>query len=151
MARVREISPIYAPSNRQEAGELTWVQENGRTFSALPYLDKTVKLSKVVWVQRNWLCSLLSTTLGRQTSQNNAGELTLVVTMRESQQADQLGYYPGPEPGLQSSSPNTHFIYELLECVKGTDLQVQIYRISRTKGNSRISKTSLSEGQALRM
>lgn len=33
-------------------------------------------------------------------SQNSVGEFTLVVWVRESRQADQLSYHPGPDPGL---------------------------------------------------
>lgn len=33
-------------------------------------------------------------------SQNSAGELALVVQIRESQYADQFSYYSGPDPGL---------------------------------------------------
>jgi hypothetical protein len=33
-------------------------------------------------------------------TQSSAGELTLVVQIRDSQQADQLSYHPGPDQGL---------------------------------------------------
>ena len=51
--------------------------------------------------------------------------------------------------GLELSHPSIYPIYELLECMKGLDLQIQSCRISMTQGNSRISERSLTEDPVL--
>ena len=59
---------------------------------------------------------------------------------------------PGPEPGLGVlAHPNIHFIYESLEHVEGTNLQIQNSRISMTQDNNRISKRNPSESLGLRI
>ena len=47
--------------------------------------------------------------------------------------------------GNELAHPNIHFIYELLEPVKGMHLQMQSSRISMTQDSNRISKRSLSK------
>ena len=47
--------------------------------------------------------------------------------------------------GYELAHPNIHFIYELLEPVKGMNLQMQSSRISMTQDSNRISKRSLSK------
>ena len=46
---------------------------------------------------------------------------------------------------------STYPIEELLECMKGSVLQIQNYRVSMTQGDNRISKRSPSEGPILMM
>nr|AAP78758.1 Ac1254 [Rattus norvegicus] len=55
---------------------------------------------------------------------------------------DQLSYRPGPGPGFELTNPNIYPIYDLLDCVKGPVLQIQICRISTTQGNNIISERS---------
>ncbi|KAL6036404.1 hypothetical protein STEG23_012635, partial [Scotinomys teguina] len=42
----------------------------------------------------------------------------------------------------KTAHSNTYLIYELLACVKGSDLQIQSYRISMIPDNNRVSKRS---------
>lgn len=131
MAKVREISPTHVTCNRQEI----WPGYTRMEELSLPLLTWTKQSSCPRWCECRGTgpapcCLLLWVDKPAKTM---LGGLIFVVTRRESRQADQPGYNPGPELGLQISSPNTHFIYELLECVKGSDLQVQSYRISMKK------------------
>ena len=51
--------------------------------------------------------------------------------------------------GFELAHASTYPIEELLECMKGSVLQIQNYRVSMTQGDNRISKRSPSEGPIL--
>jgi hypothetical protein len=63
---------------------------------------------------------------------SSAGELTLVVGIRESWQAGQLSYHLGL--GLD-------LLYKLLECVNIPILLIWSCRVSMTQGSSRITQS----------
>jgi hypothetical protein len=42
-----------------------------------------------------------------------------VIVAQETCQADQLSYFPDPDPGIRVGLPNIYPIYELLEGMKG--------------------------------
>ena len=52
--------------------------------------------------------------------------------------------------GFELAYPNIYPVYELLELLKGLDLQIQRCRISMTQGNNRISRKRPSEDLVLR-
>lgn len=60
---------------------------------------------------------------------------------------DQLRYFSGQIQGFELAHLNIYPTNELLECVKGLDLQIQNTspKISKTWTNNRISKRSLRE------
>lgn len=66
---------------------------------------------------------------------------------RVSQWADQLRYISGQIQDLELAHLNIYPINELLECMKGSDLQIQ--NTSPKIFNNGISKRSLSEVLAL--
>ncbi|MEJ1279312.1 ST8 alpha-N-acetyl-neuraminide alpha-28-sialyltransferase 3 [Cricetulus griseus] len=68
-----------------------------------------------------------------------AGRLTNPATTQAQNQHNELAH------------PNIHLIYELLEHVKGPDLQIQSCRMSTTQDNKKISRRSPSEGPVLIM
>jgi hypothetical protein len=63
-------------------------------------------------------------------------ELTLVVWVQESWQADQV---------VELVHLNIYLMYELLECMKWLAVLIQSFEISMIQGNQKISKRSSSE------
>lgn len=78
-----------------------------------PHLGKTGELAPVVWVwvirpkavRAGGLTPLLAVWYIGWATQSSTGELTWVVMMTESWQADQPSYSPSPKPGLRDSTP----------------------------------------------
>jgi hypothetical protein len=57
-----------------------------------------------MWEQESWPCPLLVATLGEQAG-GSAWDLTLVLRLLKSWQADQISYHPDPDPGLWADPP----------------------------------------------